>query len=82
MTCEVCGNTGHLGNDSPKTLEEAMFINNTGVRPQEGQGWNQPHPFYHGGNGKLKFQYQSAYLEGFSLWSGKDQPYNPKETNC
>ena len=28
MTCEVYGETGHLGNDCPKTHEEATFINN------------------------------------------------------
>ena len=38
MTCEVCGNTEHLGNDCPETQEEAMFINNNGFRPQRGQG--------------------------------------------
>lgn len=55
MTCKVCGNTGHSGNDCPETFEEPMFINNNGFRPQEGQGWNQPHPFYHGGNGNSNF---------------------------
>ena len=38
MTCEVCENTGHSGNDCPETQEEAMFINNNGFRPQGGQG--------------------------------------------
>jgi hypothetical protein len=28
MTCEVCGNVGHSGNDCPETGEEASFINN------------------------------------------------------
>ena len=28
MTCEVCGNIGHSGNDCPETHEEATFINN------------------------------------------------------
>ena len=28
MTCEVCGEVGHLGNDCPKTREEASYINN------------------------------------------------------
>ena len=35
MTCEVCGNTGHSGNNCPKTHEEEMFLNNNnGFRPQ------------------------------------------------
>nr|AAX95045.1 Transposable element protein, putative [Oryza sativa Japonica Group] len=50
VTCEVCGNMGHSGNDCPETREEAMYIsnNNNGYRPQGGQGWNQPRPYYQG----------------------------------
>ena len=43
MTCEVCGNIQHSGNDCPKTQEEAMYLNgnnNNGFRPQGGQGLN------------------------------------------
>ena len=35
MTCEVCGNIGHSGNDCPKTREDAAYINN-GYRQQGG----------------------------------------------
>ena len=28
MTCEIRGEVGHLGNDCPKTYEEASCINN------------------------------------------------------
>ena len=28
MSCEVCGEVGHLGNNSPETCEEASYINN------------------------------------------------------
>jgi hypothetical protein len=28
MTCEVCGEVGHSGNNFPKTCEDAMYINN------------------------------------------------------
>ena len=28
MTCEVCGEVGHLVNDCPETHEEASYINN------------------------------------------------------
>jgi hypothetical protein len=40
MTCKVCGNVGHLGNDFPETHEEAAFINN-GFHQQRGNNrWN------------------------------------------
>ena len=53
MTCEVCGNVGHSGDNCPEIQEEALYLNgnNNGFRPQGGQGWNQPHPYYQGGNG-------------------------------
>jgi len=43
MTCETCGETGHMGNSCPITQEEAHFVgannsNNSGFRPQ--QDWN------------------------------------------
>ena len=51
MTCEVCGNVGHSGDNCPETQEEALFLNgNNRFRPQGGQGWNQPCPYYQGGN--------------------------------
>ena len=48
MTCEVCENVGHSGNDFPETQEEAVYLNgnNNGFRPQEDQRWNQPRPYY------------------------------------
>ena len=37
MTCEVCRNVGHLGDNCPKTREEALFLNGSnGFRPQGG----------------------------------------------
>ena len=35
MTCEVCGNVGHLGDNCLETREEVMFFsgNNNGFRP-------------------------------------------------
>ena len=52
MTCEVCGNVGHSGDNCLETQEEALYLNgnNNGFRPQGGQGWNQPRPNYQGGN--------------------------------
>ena len=36
MTCEVCGNVGHSGNDCPGTYEDGTYINN-GYRQQGGR---------------------------------------------
>ena len=53
MTCEVCGNVGHSGDNCPETQEKTLFLNgnNNGFHPQGGKGWNQPRPYYQGGNG-------------------------------
>ena len=41
MMCEECGNTGHLGNNCPKTQEDVNFVNNNNYFcPQYNQGWN------------------------------------------
>jgi hypothetical protein len=45
MTCEVCGNMGHSGNDFLETREEASFINNGNNNRFrnnnfKNQGWN------------------------------------------
>ena len=34
MTCEECGNTGHLGNSCPKIREHVNFVNNYYFHPQ------------------------------------------------
>jgi hypothetical protein len=39
MTCEVCGNVGHSGNDCPETHKDATFINN-GFHQSGNNGWN------------------------------------------
>jgi len=45
LTCEECGDTGHLGNHCPEMLEDVNYINNNNNyyynRPQQNQGWNQ-----------------------------------------
>ena len=53
MMCEVCGNVGHSGENCLEIQEEALYLNGNynGFRPQGGQGWNQPCPYYQGGNG-------------------------------
>jgi hypothetical protein len=49
MTCEECGNTGHLGSNCPKLQEGVNYINNNNYRPQQNQGWNQQQsPNYQG----------------------------------
>ena len=39
MTCEVCGNVGHSGNDCLETREEAAFIN-SGFHQPGNNRWN------------------------------------------
>ena len=50
MTCEECGNTGHMGINCPELQEDVNFINNNNnnYRPQQNQGWNQQRPNYSG----------------------------------
>nr|CAH66136.1 H0622G10.5 [Oryza sativa] len=62
VTCEVCGGTGHSGNDCPETHEEAMYMgkNNNEYCPQGGQGWNQPRPYYQGENNNSNFSNQPS----------------------
>jgi hypothetical protein len=49
MTCEVCGNVGHSGNDCPETRKEAQYINNGYRQPGGNNGWNnQSRPPFQG----------------------------------
>jgi hypothetical protein len=60
MTCEVCGNVGHLGNDCLEIHEEASYINN-GYHQQGGNnnGWNNlSHPPFQG-NSNFNSNYNS-----------------------
>ena len=60
MTCEVCGNGGHSGNDCPETREDAAYINNkNGFRPQGGQGWGQARPPFQGGGNNFNSNFNS-----------------------
>jgi hypothetical protein len=57
MTCEVCGDVGHSGNDYPKTHEEVAYINNRFHQPQGNNRWNnQSHPQ---GNSNFNSNYNS-----------------------
>ena len=40
MTCEECGNVGHMGINCPGTQEDTSFINNRFHQQQQGNGWN------------------------------------------
>ena len=60
--CEICGESGHSGNDYPKTHEDALNDNN-GFHPQGGPGWNQSHRPYQEGN----FAYNSNFANQPSL---------------
>jgi hypothetical protein len=43
MTCEECGDTGHLGSNCPELQEDVNYPNNNSnyYHPQQNQGWNQ-----------------------------------------
>ena len=57
MTCEVCANIGHLGNDCPKTCEEVAFINNGFCQLGNNRWNNQSRPQ---GNSKFNSNYNSS----------------------
>ena len=45
MTCEVCGNVGHSGDNCPETQEEALFLNGSNgfVQKEVRGGINHAH---------------------------------------
>jgi hypothetical protein len=43
MTCEVCGNNGHSGNDCPKTHEDAWYNNNRPIHKEVQGGISRTH---------------------------------------
>jgi hypothetical protein len=69
MTCEICGNVGHSGNDCPETMEEDSFINNGNNNRFcnnncNNQGWNSRTNFsfnnQNGGNYSNNFNNQPS----------------------
>jgi hypothetical protein len=69
MTCEVCGNVGHSGNDCLETRKEASFINNGNNNRfrnnnYSNQGWNSrpnfPFNNQNGGNYSNPFSNQPS----------------------
>jgi cytochrome c peroxidase len=49
MTCEECGNTGHLGSQCPQLEEDVNYINNNNqYHPQQNKGWTQQRTNYLG----------------------------------
>ena len=64
LTCDVCVDGGHSGNDCPETREDAAYINNnnnTGFRPQEGQVWGQSRPPFQGGGNNYNSNFNSNF---------------------
>ena len=62
FTYEVCGDSGHSGNDCPETREDAAYIinnNNTGFRPQGDQEWGQTRPPFQGGGNNFNSNFNS-----------------------
>jgi uncharacterized coiled-coil protein SlyX len=68
MTCEVCGNADHSGNDFLETREEASFVNNGNTNGFHNninnQGWNSrpnfPFNNQNGGNYSNSFNNQPS----------------------
>jgi len=57
MTCEVCGEVEHLGNNYRKIHEDVVYINN-GFQQGNNNGWNnQSRP--QGGNSNFNSNYNS-----------------------
>ena len=63
LTYEVCGDGGHSGNDCPETGEDVAYINNnnSGFRPQGGQGWGQARPPFQGGGNNYNSNFNSNF---------------------
>ena len=62
LTCEVCSEGGHSGNECLETREDAAYINNnTGFRPQGGKGWGQSHPPFQGGGNNFNTNFNSNF---------------------
>ena len=66
MTCEECGETGHMGSNCPRTRDDVNFIGNNGYHPNQGfnSGWNKTNfPFdnrQQGGNGQNSNRNESS----------------------
>jgi hypothetical protein len=74
MTCEVCRNVGHLGNDCLETREDTVYINNEFRQQGEGNnnGWNnQPRPPFQG-NSNFNSNYNSNFNHSLNQPSLKD----------
>jgi hypothetical protein len=70
MTCEVCGNMSHSGNDCLETREEASFINNGNNNRfrnnnYNNQGWNsRPNFLFNNQNGGNYSNLSHLILQG------------------
>ena len=71
MTCEVCGEVEHSGNDCPETHEEASYINN-GFQQGNNNRWNnQSCPQGGNNNYNSNFNSNQPYLKDLVLGQPK-----------
>jgi hypothetical protein len=64
MTCEKCGETGHLGNTYLELHEDVNYIvinNNNYYRPQQNQDWNQQQRPNYSGNYSGNYQGNNSF---------------------
>ena len=83
MTCEVCGEAGHSGNDCPETREEASYLNNA-YRPEQGGGnnWNnQSRPPFQGNSNYNSGNSNSPSLKDLVLGQAKINENLTKKMN-
>jgi hypothetical protein len=81
MTCEVCGNVGHLGNDCPETHEEAAYINNRFRQPQGNNRWNNQSCLQDNSNNNFNYNSNQPCLKDLVLGQAKiNESLNKKLT--
>jgi hypothetical protein len=73
MTCEECGDTGHLGSSCLELQEDVNYFNNNSnyYRPQQNQGWNQQQRPDYSGNYQGNNSFNQPPLRELVLNQGK-----------
>jgi predicted RNase H-like nuclease (RuvC/YqgF family) len=81
VTCEVCGNVGHLGNDCHETCEEASFNNNWFHQPQGNNRWNNQSRLQGNSNFSSNYNLNQPSLKDLVLGQAKiNESLNKKLT--